>query len=406
MKIIVTGVTIVILFTGVFMVSYYPAFGQENPGREELAEEVRKLQERVDQLEKQPQSEEAPEGWAEKVAIHGVLAGAYQYESISGPPNAESVGRGAVPLTVDVSVTPTDADEVFFSVGFTAGKGLNGVTALILAPWAANMEDDVKDINGRNRDYLLTAGYKHTFTLGEDASLGVTGGIIDATGYLDQNAYANDEYTQFMNTALVNGPHGFAPSYDLGGAVELGYGPMYVNGVVMDVGKNDDGNNYTFYGMEIGYTLSTPLGEGTYRVAYEGGSEAFLNPAGTALERRQALFLSLDQQIGDGWGVWMRLGAQTTDAAVDYADIYTGGVDIKGGLWGRAQDNIGLGYGYLNGGNKGINNAQIGEVYVRFALSELFALTLDVQYQDNRYNAGAGVDTSGWIYGARGVVEF
>ncbi|MFH1980383.1 MAG: carbohydrate porin, partial [Pseudomonadota bacterium] len=120
------------------------------------------------------------------------------------------------------------------------------------------------------------------------------------------------------------------------------------------------------------------------------------------------LFLSFDQQVAEGWGVWMRLGAQTTDAAVNYADIYTGGVDIKGGLWGRAQDNIGLGYGYLNGGNKGIKNAQVGEAYVRVALSELFALTLDVQYQDNRFDAGAGtgVDTTGLTYGARGVVEF
>ncbi|MFH1984684.1 MAG: hypothetical protein ABIL58_22820, partial [Pseudomonadota bacterium] len=335
MKKMFAGLSIAVLCTGVFMASSLPAFGQENPDPKALTEDVRRLQERVDQLEQQSAGDKTLAGWSEKIAIHGVLAGAYQYESISGPATAESVGRGAVPLKVDVSITPSDADEVFFSLGFTAGKGLSGVTALSLSPWAANMEDDVKSINGRNRDYLLTAGYKHTFTLGDDASLGVTGGIIDATGYLDQNAYANDEYTQFMNTALVNGPHGFAPSYDLGGAVELGYGPMYVNGVVMDVGKNDDGNNYTFYGMEIGYTLSTPLGEGTYRVVYEGGSEAFMNPAGTALERRQALFLSFDQQVAEGWGVWMRLGAQTTDAAVNYADIYTGGVDIKGGLWGR-----------------------------------------------------------------------
>ncbi len=47
-----------------------------------------------------------------------------------------------------------------------------------------------------------------------------TGGIIDSTDYVDENAYANDEYTQFMNEALVNGPNGFAPSYDIGGAVE------------------------------------------------------------------------------------------------------------------------------------------------------------------------------------------
>ena len=398
--------TIVVLVTGVFLVSYSMAFGQDNDGRDGLTEDIRKLERRIEDLEQRPSNDEASSGWAQKVAIHGKLAGAYQYESISGPANAESVGRGAVPLTVDVSITPTDADEVFFSLGFTAGNGLNGVTALTLSPWAANMEDDVKNINGRNRDYLLTAGYKHTFTIGKDASLGLTGGIIDATGYLDRNAYANDQDAQFMNGALVNGPNGFAPSYDIGGAAEWGYGPIYVNAVVMDVGKNDDGNNYTFYGIEVGYNLSTPLGEGTYRVIYEGGSKAFINTAGTALAERRALFLSLDQQVGSGWGIWLRLGTQTKDAAVEFGDIYSGGVDIKGGLWGREQDNIGIGYGYLNGGDTGTKNAQIGEAYVRFALSELFALTLDVQYQDNRYDAGAGTDTTGWVYGTRGVVAF
>jgi hypothetical protein len=36
-----------------------------------------------------------------------------------------------------------------------------------------------------NRDYLLQAWYKHTFTFGENHTLGLVGGIIDATDYLD-----------------------------------------------------------------------------------------------------------------------------------------------------------------------------------------------------------------------------
>ena len=45
----------------------------------------------------------------------------------------------------------------------------------------------------------------YTFGFGEDHTLGATGGIIDSTDYLDENAFANDEYTQFMSEALVNG---------------------------------------------------------------------------------------------------------------------------------------------------------------------------------------------------------
>jgi hypothetical protein len=45
-------------------------------------------------------------------------------------------------------------------MGFAAGNGLNSSDSrnrppFVLATWAADPEDDVEDINGRNRDYLL-----------------------------------------------------------------------------------------------------------------------------------------------------------------------------------------------------------------------------------------------------------
>ena len=147
----------------------------------------------------------------DKFSIGGVMSGAYQQQWVDGDDN---LGRGALPFQPEFSFRPTEQDEFFVNFGFATGNGLNGKTDFNLAPWAADLEDDVKDINGRNRDYLLTAWYKHTFDLGEDNALGLTGGIIDATAYIDENAYANDEYTQFMNEALVNASNGFAPSYD------------------------------------------------------------------------------------------------------------------------------------------------------------------------------------------------
>jgi hypothetical protein len=39
-------------------------------------------------------------------------------------------------------------------------------------------------------------------------------GIVSA--YLDDNAYSSDEYTQFMNQALVNDPHALLPAYGAG----------------------------------------------------------------------------------------------------------------------------------------------------------------------------------------------
>jgi len=82
------------------------------------------------------------------------MAGAYQYQWVDGDDNK---GCGAVPFQPEFSFRPTGKDEIVAGFGFAAGNGLNGVSDFNLAPWAADLEDDVKDINGRNRDYSQVA---------------------------------------------------------------------------------------------------------------------------------------------------------------------------------------------------------------------------------------------------------
>ena len=298
---------------------------------------------------------------------------------------------------------PPQHDEIFANFGFAAGNGLNDVTGFNLAPWAASLEDDVKDINGRNRDYLLTAWYKHIFEFSESNALSLTGGIIDSTDYVDQNAYANDEYTQFMNAALVNGPNGFAPSFDIGGAVEWDLGSLAIKGVGMNVGENDDGNNYNFFAAQIGYTVKTSLGEGNYRVIGEGTSKEFLDKSGKK-ENRLAAFLSFDQQLGDIMGAWIRFGWQDDKALINYDHLYSGGLNITGKWYGRADDNIGIGYAYLDGQND-INYTQVAEVYWRLVLNDYVAVTVDAQYMQDKYDTDED-DIDGFILGIRGAVGF
>jgi len=340
----------------------------------------------------------------EKLSIGGVLAGAIQCQRLSDAPGFNNSCEGAVPFQPKFSIRPTEADEVFFKFGFAAGTGLNGNTPFNIAPWAADTEEDVKNINGRNRDYLLTAWYKHTFFFADDHQLGTTFGIIDATQYLDENAYANDEYTQFMNSALTNGPNVFLPSYDVGAALQWDAGPWALSAVLMNIGENDDGNNYNFYGLQAGYSVNNTLGTGHYRLVIAGASEDFLDPTGTRLENRRSLLLSFDQQFGRVVGGWLRLGWTSDDAAVDYGALYSGGLDIKGARWGRPADNIGLGYALLNGGNLNIGSSHIAEAYYRWQLGEVFGLTADVQYMQDDYKAGDG--PRGWIFGLRATAEF
>ena len=346
----------------------------------------------------------------DKFSIGGVLAGICQYQSITDAPDYESEGSGLLAFQPTIGFIPTSNDELFAKFGFGAGNGLmeEGRSPFVLAPWGGDTQDAVKNINGRNRDYLLTAWYKHTFSFSKDHALGLTGGIIDATDHLDVNAFANDEYNQFMNGAFVNGPNSFVPSYDIGGAVEWQIGEFSVKGAAMAVGSNgEDGKfdePYNFFGIQFGYTVDFGLGEGNYRLLVDTTSSDFSNVTGIGKERLSAASISFDQQLGEILGTWIRFAWQDDAAAVTYGGFYSGGLDISGKLWGRASDNIGVAYGYLMGGNVNVDSTDVLEIYGRFALNDIFAVTGDVQYMKDVMKEGDS--PKGWILGVRLTAEF
>jgi len=346
----------------------------------------------------------------DKLSIGGIIAGAWQYQGIGDAPGFDSQGRGALAFQPEISFTPTENDKLFAKIGFGVGNGLmaEGKSPFILWTWAADLEDDCKNINGRNRDYLLTAWYKHTIQFGDDHTLGLTGGIIDATDYLDENAFANDEFTQFMNQVLTNAPQAFLPSYDVGGAIEWEMGGFSVTGVGMALGTNGwEGRldqPYNAFFMQVGYAADTGLGQGNYRLVLGMSSDAFPNPEGTRTERRRCTIISFDQELGEILGGWLRFGWQDDAAAIDYKGIYSGGLNISGRLWDRSQDNIGIGYAHVNGGNQNVDYTHVFETYVRFALNDIFAITGDIQYMKDSMKAGDS--PNGWIFGLRATAEF
>ena len=346
----------------------------------------------------------------EKLSIGGVLAGIYQYESLSDAPGYEIEGRGLLAFQPQISFTPTDQDELFAKFGFGVGDGLmgDGISPFEIAPWGGDVQEAVKDINGRNRDYLLTAWYKHTFQFSKDHSLGLTGGIIDATDYLDINAYANDEYNQYLNAAFVNGPNSFVPAYDIGGAFEWQLGAFSVNGAAMAVGSNGETGDfdgpYNFYGIQLGFSVDFGLGEGNYRLLVDTTSSDFSDVTQSDNERLGSLSISFDQQIGKILGAWIRFAWGEAAAAIDYKDFYSGGLNIAGNLWGREDDNIGIGFGHLAGGDLDVDKTDVFEIYGRFALNDTFAVTGDIQYMKDSMDEGDS--PSGWIFGLRVTAEF
>jgi porin len=95
----------------------------------------------------------------ENLSIGVTLAAAGQCQSGPGD-DAPDCCRGAVPFQLEGAFRPAEGHELGFKLGFAAGNGLNPVSPFVLAPWAADLEDDVKNLNGRDRDYLLAASYR------------------------------------------------------------------------------------------------------------------------------------------------------------------------------------------------------------------------------------------------------
>jgi porin len=364
----------------------------------------------------------------EQLSINLLLAGAGQCQEVTGGGDEQNGCRGAVPVRPEIFFNPTKQDQFFVKFGFAAGNGLNPVSPFALSPWAADLEADVRNINGRDRSYLLEAWYAHTFRFSDTNEVQVTGGIIDPAFYVNENAYANDEYTQFMNEAFVNSRNAFLPAYDVGGALVWKIDRLTLSGLGMNVGENDDGNNFNWFGVEADYNLQTPWGEGNYRVMYVGTSRAFLAPAAgldpepnpdldpaldldsaaepdpTDKEHLSSLLLSFDQEFGKIVGAFLRLGWQREDALVDYQADYSGGFDFKGAGWGRENDNIGIGYAYLEGGSGELARTNAVEGYYRLAFNDTLALTADVQYMKDKYRTGDVID--GWVFSLRAVAEF
>ncbi|VFN00397.1 MAG: porin [Candidatus Kentron sp. G] len=354
------------------------------------------------------QAYDVSDDWFIGVTTTGVV----QQGEFSGT-DIDDTGRATLVTDIGINYQPTDRDEFDLMASFAFGDSLSKVSPYAThTPYADDLADALEDINGR-RDYLLTAWYRRTFALGEDISLALTGGIIDSTGYIDDNAFANDEVSQFMNDAFVNDTLMTPPSYDTGVVAELDIADnwlvenaswslwsVWMN--TKNVGGGLDGGDetYNYYAAQLGLHTQT----GNYRLLAQYATDEFLDPEEEKTEDIMYFGFSADQEITDIIGVFARVSWQDNDAAIPHDTLYSGGFNINGGLWGRADDEIGIAYAHLDGGNTEIDQTDIMEGYVKFQLTKYTDLTLDIQYMDEE--ATDADEPYGFIYGIRASVYF
>ena len=139
---------------------------------------------------------------------------------------------------------------------------------------------------------------------------------------------------------------------------------------------------------------------GNYRIYGFTTSRKFPDWDENKKERLQGFGISADQQLSLIIGVFARLDWQSDSAIIEHEAGYSGGVNINGKLWGRENDEIGIGYAYLTGADQAdIDSTSAIEAYSKFKISDFSDITFDVQYIND--NMKQEEDRDGFIYGVR-----
>lgn len=353
----------------------------------------------------------------DNLSLSGTATSVYQWFN-KAKGNVENKDRGSAVIDFNVSFKPTENDEFFMRARFARGSGLEAESVNYPFKLSSNADDlfiNLHNINGHSLDHLQELWYAHKFNIQKDMFLKFSGGIIDSTRYIDNNVYANDELAQFMNEALFNNPIANLPSYDAGMAVEFGLERFHLRVVWMgSKNKNEDMDvrNYNWIGAQVGYKLETALGEGNYRLYGYTTNKRFENWDTDAYRALRGIGVSFDQQlIKETLGAFFRAGLQDTSAKVDYSRMFSFGLNLNGGVWGRKDDEVGIGYAYLKtpSKNEELKHSQVLEGYVKFQLFSYKTLssniTLDYQYIQDKARESENTK-AGHIYGVRLNVNF
>ncbi len=347
-----------------------------------------------------------PTAIADVVQFSGIFSAAWQHESVRGARDREG---GSFIFQPEVVARASERTLVRARFGFAADDALNNDSPFAsVQPWAADTESGVNNINGRSRDAVIIAEVTHAMTT-RAGELTITGGVLDPTEFLDENAFANDELSQFMNLAFVNDPIANLPTYDVGAAVRLDSGDWQFTALGQRYGSNGIGRSFTLWGGQAMYHFG---GEDrdvdNVRLTVTGTSSDFADPTGASNDESQiGVSVSVDHRLLDCCGVFSRLSWGNDDPARAFDRYASAGFAFNGSSWGREHDVVGVGLGYLDGGNTFYDDAIVGEIYGSVELVDTIVLTADAQYVDENVIAGApqrGVD--GWILGLRVTMTF
>jgi hypothetical protein len=420
-----------------------------------ILKEIQSMKERIEELEQKLEEQEilskrqvakTEKNIEEKIGealggrfgtleIHGGAVLYYQGSQVSQLNGENADSPSGAGFTADLELTwkpalPLVEDGIFYArihAGDGTGADRGGQPNNPVNVLLANLNTIADDNSGGNDTGLdlLEAHYTHQFF---DKALSVTGGKAKNLLFLDGNAFANNEKQQFVGKAFVNNSvldseseytpligGEFKPTELLAfSVVGTSTSRPNVEGTPLETtakSKYDNVFSTPFLGAQA--TVSPKFGEleGNYRVYgwWAGYDHSKLDRDRNPIDGRKAkgwgIGVSTDQQITKMLALFGRFGWNNDDVYVVGWEA-SGGVNLKGLIPGRDEDNLGLGFAALTPGDRYSENDPEYhlELYYRIAVTENLAFSPDLQYV---WNPGGDSSNDGIFAGMiRGEFNF
>ena len=333
-------------------------------------------------------------------------------------------GEGTLSLDLFLEHQVSEHGRLLIHLDVQQGPGLTNLP--VFAAPNGNTTGPNNDVESFVNDqvHLDQAYYEHTWF---DARLAITLGQYDPTAHFDTNAFANNERFQFLANLFANNPAlefgGTGNFYGLGAVVMVkpaGWLDVLA-GVMEGDGDYVEAFSRPWVMAEADLHASVAGRQGTYRFyAWQNRSRHRNLLAGGQDLKNSGIGLNFDQELTEDLGLWARYGTQDGQVA-SFDRSMTAGLQLSGGIMGRPQDALGIGYGRTrissdyrdaqaaNGFPQFDQDEGYLEAYYRFVYSgdgqtQGVALSPDVQYITNA--GGDGSLDPITVYGARVQVFF
>lgn len=414
---------------------------QQSLENDKISENEPEVTSRLKAVEQQTLAMQKPIRMVEE--LDGVRTG-ISFTTVAQAPRAGLAGvssqlnyRGDVNIEVPLGQSLGGDNQLIASFRLGQGTGLNGVSAFSKPNAAAfrvlsTTPDDSVAVLGQlayqGRIALPLGG----FPAHSRESVEFAFGKMDPFVYFDQNAAANDESKQFLNTAFVHNPlldaggdmgvdaNGFSPGIWLSYVNETNKRQVWrISGAVFGAGE---GANYSrVFSSPIGLLQAETQLPGFHGQKSNWRIYGWRNGQATQLDERLGVHsgwgISVDQRVGDGALVFARYGQRLKGSAA-FQRALTIGSEFSGLYWQRGADSLGVALGILptsaewRAGPHQIKDQvvraakaeYVGEIYYRLRINPQLELTPDLQWM--KYAGGLQGQKDAWLLGLRVQVNY